>query len=156
MKLTTFTDYCLRVLIYLGTDPDRRSTIAEIAASFNISESHLTKVVHFLGKKGWVATVRGKGGGMRLGAPLESICLGEVVRATEGAPVPAACFGKPDDDCAIGRLCRLRGVLGEASRAFLGVLDKYTLADLVVNREALAPILFEPAPCPARLGKPAS
>jgi Rrf2 family nitric oxide-sensitive transcriptional repressor len=144
MKLTTFTDYCLRVLIYLGADPDRRATIAQIATSFGISESHLMKVVHFLGKQGWVATVRGKGGGMTLGAPAESICLGEVVRATEGSPVPAGCFGASDEACSIARVCRLRGVLGEAVRAFLAVLDRYTLADLVVNQEALATILFVP------------
>ena len=142
MKLTTFTDYCLRVLIYLGADPDRRATIAEIATSFDISESHLTKVVHFLGKKGWVATVRGKGGGMFLGALPESINLGAVVRAAEGAPVPAGCFDASAEHCSIARLCRLRGVLGEAVGAFLAVLDRYTLADLVVNREALASVLY--------------
>jgi Rrf2 family nitric oxide-sensitive transcriptional repressor len=156
MKLTTFTDYCLRVLIYLGTDADRRATIAEIAASFNVSESHLMKVVHFLGKQGWVATVRGKGGGMSLGAPAGSICLGDVVRASEGAPVPAGCFGVSEDHCSIARLCRLRSVLGEAVRAFLCVLDQYTLADLVVNRDALAPILFISPPCPWRTPRLAS
>jgi Rrf2 family nitric oxide-sensitive transcriptional repressor len=146
MKLTTFTDYCLRVLIYLAADPDRRTTIAEIAQSFDISESHLMKVVNFLGKKGWVATVRGKGGGITLGALADSIVIGDVVRQTEGAPVPAACFDMNAGHCSIAKVCRLRGVLGEAVRAFLGVLDRYTLADLVVNRDALAPILFIPGP----------
>lgn len=146
MKLTTFTDYCLRVLIYLAADPDRRCTIAEIATSFRISESHLMKVVHFLGRQGWVATVRGKGGGLSMGAPAESISLGDVVRATEGAPVPAGCFSPSDDTCSIARVCRLRGVLAEAVRAFQAVLDRYTLADLVANREALTPILFALAP----------
>ena len=144
MKLTTFTDYSLRVLVYLGADPDRRATIAEIATSFAISESHLTKVVHFLAKQGWVATVRGKGGGLSLGAPAGSICLGDVVRAAEGAPVPAQCFSQSGQTCSIASLCRLRSVLGEAVRAFLAVLDRYTLADLVVNREALASVLFFP------------
>jgi Rrf2 family nitric oxide-sensitive transcriptional repressor len=142
MKLTTFTDYSLRVLIYLAADPDRRATIAEIAASFDISESHLMKVVHFLGKKGWIATVRGKGGGMTLGRPAESIVVGDVVRQTEGAPVPAACFDDSASCCAIADICRLRSVLGEAIAAFVAVLDRYTLADLVANREALAPVLF--------------
>ena len=146
MRLTTFTDYCLRVLIYLGTDPERRTTIAEIATSFDISESHLTKVVHFLGKQGWVATVRGKGGGMKLGVPARSIVLGEVVRQTEGAPVPTECFGLEQSHCVIADRCRLRGVLGEAVRAFLAVLDRYTLEDLVVNRAALAPVLFVAGP----------
>ena len=137
--------------MYLGADPDRRATIAEIAMSFNISESHLMKVVHFLGKKGWVATVRGKGGGLTLGAPADSICLGDVVRATEGAPVPAACFDESNEHCSIARVCRLRGILGEAVRAFLAVLDRYTLADLVNNRAALAPILFAPGPNPGQM-----
>jgi len=150
MKLTTFTDYCLRVLIYLGADPERRATIAEIATAFDISESHLTKVVHFLGRKGWVATVRGKGGGMSLGVSPESINLGDVVRAAEGAPVPAGCFDAGGERCSIARLCRLRGVLGEAVGAFLAVLDRYTLADLVANREALAPILFISQPHPGQ------
>ncbi len=150
MKLTTFTDYCLRVLIYLGADPNRRATIAEIATSFNISESHLMKVVHFLGKKGWVATVRGKGGGIALGLSAESIVIGDVVRNSEGAPLPAECFGMHESNCSIADLCRLRGVLGEATRAFLAVLDRYTLADLVVNRDALAPILFISGPNPGQ------
>ncbi len=144
MKLTTFTDYSLRVLIYLGTDPERRATISEIATAFDISESHLTKVVHFLGKQGWVATVRGKGGGMALGVPARSIVIGEVVRQTEGPPMPAECFSRDDGQCLIGDRCRLRGVLGEAVRAFLGVLDRYTLEDLLINRAALAPLLFVP------------
>jgi Rrf2 family nitric oxide-sensitive transcriptional repressor len=150
MKLTTFTDYCLRVLIYLATEPDRRTTIAEIATSFDISESHLMKVVHFLGKQGWVQTVRGKGGGMTLGAPADSIIIGDVVRRAEGAPVPAECFGLHAGHCSIARICRLRGVLGEAVRAFLAVLDRYTLADVVDNREALAPLLFIGDPIPGQ------
>jgi Rrf2 family nitric oxide-sensitive transcriptional repressor len=93
---------------------------------------------------------------MTLGAPAESICLGDVVRATEGAPVPAGCFGISEKQCSIARVCRLRGVLGEAVRAFLAVLDRYTLADLVVNREALAPILFMAPPCPAPTSRLAS
>ncbi|MEO5690263.1 MAG: Rrf2 family transcriptional regulator [Burkholderiaceae bacterium] len=142
MKLTTFTDYCLRVLIYLGTDPGRRTTIAEIAVSFDISENHLTKVVHFLGKQGWVATVRGKGGGMALGLPAESICIGEVVRRAEPAALLAECFGEAQGSCCIADVCRLRDVLGEAVAAFQAVLDGYSLADLVGNRNALMPILF--------------
>jgi Rrf2 family nitric oxide-sensitive transcriptional repressor len=142
MKLTTFTDYCLRVLMYLGADPDRRATIAEIAGSFDISESHLTKVVHFLGRQGWVATVRGKGGGMTLGQPAEAICIGEVVRRAEPAALPAECFGEEDSACCIAEVCRLRSVLGEAVAAFQAVLDRYTLADLVRNRKTLMPLLF--------------
>ena len=142
MKLTTFTDYSLRVLIFLAAEPGRRATIAEVAGAFNISESHLMKVVNFLARHGWVATVRGKGGGMALAGPPETIVLGAVVRLTEGAPLPAECFSPTDGHCSIERVCRLRGVLAEAARAFLGVLDRYTLADLVVNSQELAPLLF--------------
>ncbi|HEY0858233.1 MAG TPA: Rrf2 family transcriptional regulator [Albitalea sp.] len=142
MKLTAFTDYSLRVLIYLASDPARRATIAEIAGSFGMSENHLTKVVHFLGKQGWLANVRGKGGGLGLALPPEAIVIGEVVRATEGAAMPAECFGDSPDSCSIARICRLRGVLTEAVDAFQAVLDRYTLADLVHNRSTLARVMF--------------
>jgi Rrf2 family nitric oxide-sensitive transcriptional repressor len=141
MKLNTFTDYSLRVLIYLAAEPDRRATIAEVATAFNISENHLTKVVHFLGKLGWLANVRGKGGGMQLGMRSDAIVIGQVVRATEGAAVPAECFGDTPDNCSIARICRLKRVLGEAVEAFHRVLDGYTLADLVHNRSAIAQVL---------------
>ena len=141
MKLTTFTDYSLRVLIYLAADPERRATIAEIAKSFDISEAHLMKVVHTLGRLGLVATIRGKGGGFALAMPAEEIAIGEVVRATEGAAMPAECFGH--GECAIAGVCRLRGLLRDAVDAFYDVLDRSTLADVVANGAALAPILFK-------------
>jgi Rrf2 family nitric oxide-sensitive transcriptional repressor len=143
MKLTTFTDYSLRVLIYLAAQPADRATIAQIAGSFQVSEHHLVKVVHFLGKQGWLANVRGKGGGLELGKRPEEIIVGQVVRETEGGSAQiAACFGESDGDCAIAPDCRLRGVLAEAVQAFYAVLDRYTLADLVNNREQLASVLF--------------
>lgn len=141
MKLTAFTDYSLRVLIFLAAQPGRRSTIAEIAEAFDISANHLTKVVHFLGKNGWVATVRGKGGGMALARPAKTLHIGDIVRQTEGLDTPAECF-EPSGRCRIARICRLRGVLAEAVDAFYEVLDRYTLDDLVANRQALAQVLF--------------
>jgi Rrf2 family nitric oxide-sensitive transcriptional repressor len=142
MKLTQFTDYSLRVLIYLAAQPERRATVAEIASAFGVSEHHLTKVVHFLGKHEWIATARGKGGGLALARPADAISVGRVVRDTEGAAVPAECF---DDNaqgrCAIVDVCRLKGVLAEAVHAFYGVLDRYTLADLAKNRRALTQVL---------------
>lgn len=141
MNLTTFTDYSLRVLIYLAADPERRVTIAEIAKSFDISEAHLMKVVHTLGRLGLVATIRGKGGGLALAMPAEEIAIGEVVRATEGVAMPAECFGH--GECAIAGVCRLRGLLRDAVDAFYDVLDRSTLADVVANGAALAPILFK-------------
>src|SRR5262245_13503920 len=92
MRLTSFTDYSLRVLIYLAAQPQRRATIAEIARAFDISENHLTKVVHFLGKHGWLANVRGKGGGLGLARPPQQVCVGMVIRQTEGGDLPAECF----------------------------------------------------------------
>jgi len=144
MKLTGFTDYSLRVLIYLAAQPKRRATIAEISRSFGVSENHLVKVVHFLGKKGWLANVRGKGGGLELAMPPELVEIGKVVRATEGVSVVAECFSKSEHNCVIAGNCRLQGVLAEAIAAFDAVLDQYTLADLVENRQALARILFMP------------
>ncbi|QPF74009.1 Rrf2 family transcriptional regulator [Roseateles sp. DAIF2] len=142
MKLTSFTDYSLRVLIYLAARPGSRATIGEIAAAFEISEHHLTKVVHFLGKSGWLSNVRGKGGGMELALEPEQIGVGAVVRETEGEARPAECFGEEGGQCAITPACQLRGVLAEAVAAFYAVLDRYTLADLVRNRQAVAKLLF--------------
>lgn len=141
MKLTQFTDYSLRVLIYLATEPDRRATIAEIANTFAISEHHLVKVVHFLGKQGWIDTVRGRGGGILLARPASAISVGKVVRDTEGVARPAECFSHDGGDCALDGVCRLKGVLGEAVRAFYGVLDRYTLADITANRHSLVKVL---------------
>lgn len=138
MRLTSFTDYSLRVLIFLAAEPGRRATIAEISTAFGVSENHLTKVVHFLGREGWLATVRGKGGGVELALPPEAIVVGAVVRAAEGGAVPAECFGADRDAlaCSIVRVCRLRGVLAEAVQAFEAVLERYTLADLVQHQRA--------------------
>jgi Rrf2 family nitric oxide-sensitive transcriptional repressor len=141
MRLTSFTDYSLRVLIYLAADTARRATIAEIAAAFGVSENHLIKVVHFLGKQGWIETVRGKGGGLLLAMPPESVNIGQVVRDTEGAAMPAECFAPDGGHCVITRSCRLKGVLGEAVTAFYAVLDRYTLADLSRNRHTLGKVL---------------
>lgn len=142
MKLTTFTDYSLRVLMYLGLQDDRRATIAEIATVFGVSESHLTKVVHFLGRNGLLANVRGKGGGLALALPPASIGIGRVVRQTEGDPVAAECFEPRGGTCCIAPVCRLHGVLGEAFDAFHAVLDRYTLADILANRMELAHVLM--------------
>jgi Rrf2 family nitric oxide-sensitive transcriptional repressor len=141
MKLTAFTDYSLRVLIYLAADTSRRATIAEIAAAFGVSEHHLTKVVHFLGKQGWIATVRGKGGGLALAMPPQKIGIGQVVRDTEGEAMPAECFAGGASHCVIASSCRLKGVLAEAVQAFQAVLDRYTLADITRNPQALVGIL---------------
>ncbi|MGL6111054.1 MAG: RrF2 family transcriptional regulator, partial [Rubrivivax sp.] len=91
---------------------------------------------------GWLANVRGKGGGLELALPPQRIVIGQVVRRTEGNDVPAACFAQDSSPCAIAPVCRLRGVLGEAVAAFYAVLDRTTLADLVDNPRALSTLLF--------------
>ena len=145
MKLTGFTDYSLRVLIYLAAAPSRRVTIAEISAAFGVSENHMTKVVHSLGKQGWIATVRGKGGGIVLAKPPEAIVVGHVMRDTEGVAVPAECFRIDKGNCVISSCCQLKGVLAEAVQAFYSVLDRYTLADITRDRQSLGDILhFHP------------
>jgi Rrf2 family nitric oxide-sensitive transcriptional repressor len=146
LKLTTFTDYSLRVLIYLAAQPGQRATIAEVAQAFAVSEHHLVKVVHFLGQQGWLSNVRGKGGGLELGMAPDRIRIGLVVRQTEGEVRVAECFGDEKSDCRIASCCHLRGVLGEAVTAFYAVLDRYSLADLVANRQQLAKVLFHERP----------
>lgn len=146
MKLTSFTDYSLRVLIYLAAQPGRRATISEISQTFEISEHHLTKVAHFLGKQGWIATTRGKGGGLSLARPAREIVIGQVVRDTEGADGPAECFSGEDNACVITRCCQLKGVLSQALEAFHAVLDRFTLADITTHGKALRDVLhFHPS-----------
>ena len=141
MRLTTFTDYSLRVLIYVASAPDGQATIAEVARAYGISEHHLVKVVHLLGREGFLVNTRGRGGGLRLAQAPRAINVGRVVRATEGAGVAAECFDRESNQCVITRVCRLKGVLGRAVDAFYDVLDGCTLDDLVANRAQLAHVL---------------
>jgi Rrf2 family nitric oxide-sensitive transcriptional repressor len=130
MHLTTFTDYSLRVLIYVAHAPEGRATIAEVARAFGISEHHLVKVVHALGRMGMLRNARGRGGGLRLAAAPSAINVGRVVRATESADV-AECFDAERNTCALAGRCRLEGILHDAVDAFHAVLDRYTLEDLL-------------------------
>jgi Rrf2 family nitric oxide-sensitive transcriptional repressor len=145
MRLKTFTDYSLRLLIFLAARPRQRATIAEIADAFDISENHLMKVSHVLGKAGLLANVRGKGGGLELAMAPTAINVGTVVRITEGAPHPAECFGA-GNTCPIVRVCKLRTVLDDAVQAFYAVLDRYTLEDIARNRKVLDTVLALPRP----------
>jgi Rrf2 family transcriptional regulator, nitric oxide-sensitive transcriptional repressor len=145
MRLKTFTDYSLRVLIFLSVRPERRATIAEIAEAFDISKNHLMKVAHVMGKAGVLANVRGKGGGLVLAMAPGAINLGHVVRITEGASHPAECFD-PAGTCCITPACRLRRVLDDAVQAFYAVLDRCTLEDVAGNRNVLSRLLALPRP----------
>jgi Rrf2 family nitric oxide-sensitive transcriptional repressor len=141
VRLTRYTDYALRVLMHLAAKPDRLSSIGEIARSYAISQNHLMKVVHDLRQQGYVAAVRGRSGGIRLGRPANEIVIGEVVRHTEEGFDLVDC-----GSCLIARACGLTGVLAEALRAFMAVLDRHTLADLVQDRgEALRALFAVPA-----------
>lgn len=133
MHITRYTDYSLRVLIYVALKGEQRSTITEIAERFHISRNHLMKVVHELSQKGYLTAIRGKHGGLLLSRPAEEICLGALVRDTERDLELAECFGI-DNQCVITPACQLKSVLGEALGAFFGVLDRYTLADILGPR----------------------
>lgn len=131
MRLTSFTDYTLRCLIYLGMNRDRRVTIQDIADLHRISKNHLTKVVQRLGASGLVETVRGRNGGLRLAREPQEINIGAVVRSTEPDFYIAECFDKTTHDCIFAGSCTLQRELGNATQAFLTVLDGLTLAEVL-------------------------
>jgi Rrf2 family nitric oxide-sensitive transcriptional repressor len=141
VRLTVYSDYALRLLMYLAVKQDGLATIAEIADAYDISRTHLMKVAHELGVAGYVETVRGRGGGLRLARPREAIILGDVVRHTEPDMALVPCFAPVNAGCSIERCCVLRKALKQAGHAFLNVLDGYTLADLVRPRSALQSLL---------------
>lgn len=140
MQLTQYSDYALRTLIYLAVEDDN-ATISEISDRYKISRNHLVKVVHNLGKLGYIITVRGRHGGLRLALPPEQINIGEVVRRTEPNFNIVECFDGANNTCVITPACRLKGVLAEAYRAFSNTLDQYTLADMTVNKKELQRLL---------------
>jgi Rrf2 family transcriptional regulator, nitric oxide-sensitive transcriptional repressor len=137
MKLRTFTDYSLRVLLYVARAPEGRATIGEIARAYGISEHHLVKVVHFLGRHGLLSNTRGRRGGLRLGRPASEINLAGVVRLTEAGDAPAECFDRASNTCVLAGGCELQCALREALGKFYQALERYTLADLHVQSSAL-------------------
>ena len=143
MRLTTFSDYCVRTLIYLGLNPGERVTISDVAGAYAISENHLMKVVNFLGQQGCVETARGKGGGMRLARAPQDINIGELLFAAEGHEGLLECVDGPSS-CRIQPACNLIGILVKAQAAMFAVLDEYTLADLLCQEERLGRILLQP------------
>lgn len=145
MRLTSFTDYSLRVLMYLGLKRDELATISEISERYGVSRNHIMKVVYELNRHGYIETIRGKNGGMRLQLEPETINLGDVVRHTESDMTLVECFG-PDNTCCLTPSCALRRALNEALQAFLDVLDGYTLADLLKPKRELATLLWMDPP----------
>jgi Rrf2 family nitric oxide-sensitive transcriptional repressor len=140
MQLTLHTDYSIRVLIYLGLNPGRLVTISEISGAYGISRNHLVKVVHGLGKRGYIDTFRGQHGGMKLAHEPDKISLGDVVRQTENFNL-VECFDEETDTCPITAACVIKGVLEHAQESFLKVLDSYSLADVLKNEKRLSPLL---------------
>ncbi|MEQ8282032.1 MAG: Rrf2 family transcriptional regulator [Parvibaculum sp.] len=141
MRLTLHTDYALRLLMYLAVKPDGRATIREVAETYGISRNHLVKVAHELGRAGFVETLRGRGGGLRLAHPAEAIGIGKVVRAMEEDFRLVECFDPQTDRCRIGPSCRLKRLLREALEAYMEVLGSATLADLVEKPKPLRRLL---------------
>jgi len=132
MRLTRHTDYAIRVLLYLGAQPEKVCSISEIARAYGISQNHLMKVAHNLGKAGYIEGVRGRSGGVRLAKPADQINVGDVVRRAEEGFELVEC-----GTCVIAPACGLTGALDEALAAFMAVLDRYTLADLLNKRSKL-------------------
>jgi Rrf2 family nitric oxide-sensitive transcriptional repressor len=140
MQLTLYTDYSLRVLVYLAV-AGRSVTVSEVAERYGISRNHLVKVAHHLGKVGYVHTERGRHGGIRLARPAEAINLGQVVRDTEPNFNLVECFDMAENQCVLAPACQLKRVLVEAERAFMASLDRYSLADVAGNAATLRALL---------------
>ncbi|MEP7062014.1 MAG: Rrf2 family transcriptional regulator [Betaproteobacteria bacterium] len=147
MRLTTMTDYAMRLLMYVAQRPERLCTISEVANAYAISEAHLMKVTHRLGRSGWLETVRGKGGGMRLAAAPADINLGAVVRSVEPDFDIVDCFAS-DSKCLLTGHCRLTGIISGALQSFMRHLDQHSLADLLPSGKPDTPHVR-----PVRLGK---
>jgi Rrf2 family nitric oxide-sensitive transcriptional repressor len=149
MELSRFTDYSLRVLIYAAARDGEKITLSELAQAYRISHHHLVKIVHYLGKLGFLQNRRGRSGGILLGRKATEIRVGDVIRKTESHFNLVECFSAGSDTCRISPTCRLKGVFQEATQAFLDVLDHYTIEDLVQSRSSILRLLSlnaSPAP----------
>ena len=141
MRLNLQSDYALRLLMQLAASGGELVTIREVAERYGVSQNHLTKVAYTLGRKGFVETVRGRSGGMRLARPASRIPIGDVVREMESDLALVECFPGGAGGCLITGACKLKGVLNEALNAFLAVLDRYTIADLTKRNTGLKQLL---------------
>jgi Rrf2 family nitric oxide-sensitive transcriptional repressor len=141
MELSRFTDYSLRVLIYAAARDGEKITLSELAQAYRISHHHLVKIVHYLGKLGFLQNRRGRSGGILLGRKATEIRVGDVIRKTESHFNLVECFSAGSDTCRISPTCRLKGVFQEATQAFLDVLDHYTIEDLVQSRSSILRLL---------------
>jgi len=147
MRLSLFTDYSLRVLMFGALKEGVAFSLSEVATAYGISRHHLVKVVNQLSKLGYLETKRGRNGGIVLGMKPEDIRIGMVVRRTENSTFVVECFDPKTNTCPLNGVCRLKGVLGEAAMAFYTTLDRYTLADLVAgpDRQRMQELLLTPS-----------
>ena len=141
MRLTRYTDYSLRVLIHLALHDDRLCSIGEMSRTYDVSHNHLMKVVNALARDGFIQTVRGRAGGMRLARPPEEITVGEVVRRTEEGFELADCSG-----CALSPACGLTSVLAKGMQAILAVFDSFTIADLLTDKDVMRRLINRESP----------
>lgn len=138
MRVSLFTDYGCRLLIHVAARDPELVTISEVARAYGIPRNHLTKIAHELGRAGYLDTVRGRNGGLRLARVAEEITIGEIVRLGEGSSPLVECFDHATNTCVITPACRLKHMLSEANEAFYAVLDRHTLAETVTRpREIL-------------------
>lgn len=141
MRLTQQTNYSVRALMYCTANPDKPSKVADIAASFGMSETHLFKIMKVLVDNDLIRTIRGRNGGVVLARPADEITVGEVVRAAEESFQLAECFDSGKQDCPLVMSCGFNGLLHEALEAFMDVLDTKTIADLAENRSSIRHLL---------------
>lgn len=141
MRLTRYTDYSLRVLIHLALHDDRLCSIGEMSRTYDVSHNHLMKVVNALAHDGFIKTVRGRAGGMRLARPPEEITVGEVVRRTEEGFELADCSG-----CALSPACGLTSVLAKGMQAMMAVFDSFTIADLLTDKDVMRRLINRESP----------
>lgn len=137
MQLTLFTDYSLRTLMYLAARPDKMSSVKEISEHYSISRNHLVKVVHKLSQLDYIATTKGKGGGIKIAQGTEKLRLGDLIRRLEPNMNMVECFDAKTNTCRIAGSCQLKHYLFEATQNFINTMNKYTLADTVQNKELL-------------------
>lgn len=141
MRMTQFSNFAIRLLMYAALNGERPSAVPEVARAYRISYDHLKKAAAELCRRGYLETVRGRNGGFRLARQPAEIRIGEVIRQTEGESALVECFAPQTNTCPLLDVCRLRIALQEALAAFFAVLDQYTLADLVRAPQQLAPLL---------------
>ena len=146
MRLSLFTDFALRVLMFGALKDGGAFSLTEVSEAYSVSRNHLVKVVNFLAKLGYLETKRGRNGGIALGMPPEQIKIGLLVRRAENSPIVVECFDPKTNRCPVNGMCRLKGVLGDAVQAYYATLDLYTLRDLVTgpSRKHMTDLLLTP------------